>query len=101
MTQESRERIEKIISKYHIGCNLPIECNSECYKCAAQALLDTGYRLISPDKLKPLSEVLNQLKGIYNQAVDLGVLETMLREYIETLEVTVDSIKKQLKEGYE
>ena len=45
-------------------------------------------------EIEPLSEVLNQLKGIYNQAVDLGVLETMLREYIEGLKATVDKIKE-------
>jgi len=34
-----REKGEAELAKYHIGCNLKVECNSECTKCAAKAII--------------------------------------------------------------
>ena len=41
--------LAKIISKYHIGCNLPIECYSDCAKCCAKAIQEAGYVKLPPD----------------------------------------------------
>jgi len=44
MTQDERiAELAEIISKHHIGCNLPKDCNTKCDKCAAQAILGAGY----------------------------------------------------------
>ena len=59
--KEAIEKIAKIISKYHIGCNLPIECNTGCELCGAKALYDAGYRL--PSEGKPPEEVAEAVKA--------------------------------------
>ena len=43
--QGTIEHLALIIGKYHIGCDLLIECNTQCSECCANALYAAGYRL--------------------------------------------------------
>ena len=58
------KEIAEVVDKYHIGCGLPIECNSECDVCAAKALWDSGYRKLPQDKPRLLDSLeLEKLLG--------------------------------------
>ena len=50
------EKLAEIVGKYHMGCNLPVECNTECAKCCAKAILDAGYLPVQPVQLEPLTD---------------------------------------------
>ena len=57
------EELAEIINKYHIGCNLPIECFSECGKCCAKAILAAGYCPVEPVQLGMIDIAHNEAKG--------------------------------------
>ena len=50
------EKLAEIVGKYHMGCNLPVECNTECAKCCAKAILDAGYLPVQPVQLEELTD---------------------------------------------
>jgi hypothetical protein len=47
--REQIANLAEIISKYHIGCNLPIECYAKCDECCARAILKAGYITVEQD----------------------------------------------------
>jgi len=93
MNNEAVGRIAQIVSKYHIGCGLKKECNSECDKCCAQALIDAGYRLI-PKELKGLCD--EEIINILNEYLASGV-ENRIIFGQKISQATVEDIKKQIE----
>ena len=58
------KKVGEELQKYRIGCNLPRECNSECEKCAAEAVIP----LITESVIKTIDAELWKRREMFNYA---------------------------------